>query len=403
MGANKAAMNTSKAQAGLSLIEMMVGLAIGLIAILIIGQVTAMFEGQKRTTTGGSDAQTNAGVSLRELTKEINMAGYGIINAGLSDKEPGNQICSLGINVYYNGTVVSDPGKVPAPTDGGILAPVRIVDGATPAGDSIIVVRSDAEYGVLTTKVNKPVTTSPPLVTVDSALGYQPGQLFLIGSTDGKKRCSLLQLSGTPTQAVGTTWSAWELPFAASASYPYNTATPKVTFADFPDYAVGDVVINMGYSPTTGNISADRSFIYRNYHVECNKLAIVDPSQVAGPYTCANTTPLVDEIVSMQAQYGIALAGSQAVDHWIDAKGIWAYDKLTAAQINLIKAVRIAVVSRSPQLEKTMVSPATLTLWTTLKAGDDPAPTYTVPDQHYRYSVQTTVVPVKNVIWGKLQ
>jgi type IV pilus assembly protein PilW len=390
-------MDKRKLQSGLSLIEMMVGLAIGLIAIIVIGQVTAVFEGQKRTTTGGADAQTNAGTALRELTRETSTAGYGMINAGLGSAN-GNQLCPLGVNIYYNGTVVSDPGSLP--TDGGILAPVRIIDGATAAGgDAIIVARSDSEYGVLSTIVRQVV---PGTITVDSALGYQPGQLFLIGSSGGTEICTLLQLSAAPTAVAGT-WSAWNLPYAAGANYRYNPANPTAAFATFPTYAAGAIVVNMGYSPTTGNISADRSFIYRRYQVQCDKLAMVDPSQVAGPYDCANTTPVVDEIVNLQAQYGISLGGgAQAVDHWVDARGAWAYNLLTAAQINQIKAVRIAVVSRSPQLEKTDVSAATLTLWTTLTGGDDPAPTYTVPDRHYRYSVHTTIVPVKNVIWGKL-
>ena len=39
-------------QAGFSLVELMVGLVIGLMATLVIMQVFSTFEGQKRTTTG---------------------------------------------------------------------------------------------------------------------------------------------------------------------------------------------------------------------------------------------------------------------------------------------------------------------------------------------------------------
>ena len=64
-------------------------------------------------------------------------------------------------------------------------------------------------------------------------------------------------------------------------------------------------------------------------------------------------------------------------------------------------AVRVAVVARSVQYEKEQVSPASLTLW---EAGDpgDPPPSraLTGDERHYRYKVFTTIVPIRNVIWG---
>lgn len=65
-------------QSGFSLIEILVGLIIGLLATLVIMQMFAFFEGQKRTTTGGADAQTNAGLALYTMQREAAMAGYGM-------------------------------------------------------------------------------------------------------------------------------------------------------------------------------------------------------------------------------------------------------------------------------------------------------------------------------------
>ena len=47
-------------QQGFGLIEIMVGILIGLLMVLIIYQVYEVSEGQKRTITAGSDAQQNA-------------------------------------------------------------------------------------------------------------------------------------------------------------------------------------------------------------------------------------------------------------------------------------------------------------------------------------------------------
>src|SRR3990167_3252715 len=66
---------------GFSLVEIMVGMVIGLISTIIVMQVFATFEGQKRTTTGGSDAQTNGGVGLYTIERDMRMAGYGFTDA----------------------------------------------------------------------------------------------------------------------------------------------------------------------------------------------------------------------------------------------------------------------------------------------------------------------------------
>ncbi|MFM2347940.1 MAG: hypothetical protein RL654_2693, partial [Pseudomonadota bacterium] len=43
-------------QRGVTLIELMVGMVIGLLAVLVISQVAILYEGRKRTITSGSDA-----------------------------------------------------------------------------------------------------------------------------------------------------------------------------------------------------------------------------------------------------------------------------------------------------------------------------------------------------------
>jgi len=49
-----------RTQRGLSLIELMVGVLIGMLTVLAITQVLMSTEGRKRTTADGSDAQLNA-------------------------------------------------------------------------------------------------------------------------------------------------------------------------------------------------------------------------------------------------------------------------------------------------------------------------------------------------------
>jgi type IV pilus assembly protein PilW len=96
--------------------------------------------------------------------------------------------------------------------------------------------------------------------------------------------------------------------------------------------------------------------------------------------------------VDLQAQYGIAPAGSQIVDTWVDATGAWA-GVPSATNIARIKAVRISLVTRG-NLENGQVGPDSVVLW------DTTTRTFTAAEKRFRYQVLTVVVPLINVIWA---
>jgi type IV pilus assembly protein PilW len=64
---------------GFSLIELMVGIVISLIGTLAIMAAFALFEGQKRTTTAGDDAQQNGSYSLYALERQLRTGGSGLV------------------------------------------------------------------------------------------------------------------------------------------------------------------------------------------------------------------------------------------------------------------------------------------------------------------------------------
>jgi type IV pilus assembly protein PilW len=65
-------------QTGFTLAEVMVAMVIGMIGMIIMMQVFATAEGQKRTTTGTGDAQTSGALALYELQRDIRQSGYGV-------------------------------------------------------------------------------------------------------------------------------------------------------------------------------------------------------------------------------------------------------------------------------------------------------------------------------------
>lgn len=61
---------------GFSLVEIMVGMVIAMLGIIIMMQMFAIFEGQKRTTTGGDDALNAGAIALYGIQQNVQQAGY---------------------------------------------------------------------------------------------------------------------------------------------------------------------------------------------------------------------------------------------------------------------------------------------------------------------------------------
>ncbi|KAI5916017.1 PilW family protein [Thauera sp. 2A1] len=371
-------MAKKRVQRGFTLVELLVGLTVGLITLLVLTQLLQSFEGQKRTSTGGNDAQTNGAFALYMLDREIRMAGYGLFG-------PESMLCKNGINMYYD-----DPVGGATVLDAASFVPIRIIDGGGSAPDSVITMRSDAEFGAVPTTVIKEMTNTSSELATSSGAGLKgpdrkrdrPGDLFIMASKDGERICSLLQMTQDP-QAIGGKPGGFHLQHNPGSDGPYNPSNPNNVFKDAPKYKVDDIVINMGNYPR------------RQYSVQCDQLVDSDPLAVAAP-TCDNTRPMVAQIVNLQAQYGIAPAGSLVVNQWIDATGAWANP--AGADISRVRAIRLAVVARNPQYEKSFAdtgTPDKLEMWTG-------GPTIDIPEteRHYRYRLYETIIPLRNIIWS---
>ncbi|MBU2410560.1 MAG: prepilin-type N-terminal cleavage/methylation domain-containing protein, partial [Gammaproteobacteria bacterium] len=66
-----------RAQRGLSLIELMVGVTIGVLCVLIILQILSVWEARKRTVTSGASAQMSGALAEFTLDRDLRLAGYG--------------------------------------------------------------------------------------------------------------------------------------------------------------------------------------------------------------------------------------------------------------------------------------------------------------------------------------
>lgn len=340
-------------QGGFSLVELMVGMTIGLIVTMVVTQVFGFFDMQRQATSGTADAQTNGSIALYSISREMQMAGYGLIpsvdaNSPLecTTVTPGPEaIASAGMTVAAG---ISN------------LSAVTISDGAV--SDVVTIRYGDSILGGIPTSI----TASPvgQTLEVGSNLNCKDGDFVVI--TRGTS-CAVSRLAN-PTGVTGTQ----DLHLLASETVPVQAI-------------MGD-----------SNISCLGNWINSTYSVANGNLQRNGQDQISG-------------IVSIQAQYGVsATANDNVIAQWVDPKTTWASSAMTTALRNRIKAVRIAVVARNSKKEPDVVTaacdatatpPTGLCTW---PGGPDIDLSSADADwAQYRYRVFETIIPLRNVIWSK--
>ncbi len=352
-------------QRGVTLVELMVGMLIGLLAVIVISQVLLISEGQKRTTTSGSDAQVNGALALYALQRDIEMAGYGITSS------PGVIGCE--VKARYEGT--------PAAGFPVRLAPVVITKESdrplgSVGGDAIRVLSSSKTSFSVPTRVVPPAYIAGGLAfPVTASLGMKQGDLALVG-IDSTNDCGVFQITSNPTGE--------SVPRVNNATWNDN-GYPNLAYPD------GSVLINLG------------TVVDNTYQIVGTSL------QQQSFVLTTNTRPIRDvqpDIVTMRALYGKDDDGDGDVD------GYDAVTPVTNADWLKVIAIRLVVVARSEQFEKDEVTPAALQ-W---DVGTTPATAGAVacgaasecltlslvhvPDwKHYRYKQFETVIPLRNMLW----
>ncbi|MDD5299038.1 MAG: PilW family protein [Gallionella sp.] len=181
-------------QAGFTLVEIMVGMVIGLLATIVIMQVLSVFEAQKRTTTGTADAQTNGGIALYSIGRELQMAGYPLMPVTDSALE----CTTLTVNGVADATI---PNR---------LSPAAIADGGAAAGasDTITLRYGSSLMGGVPTQITAMGAPTANDATVGSNLGCQAGDTTLITNGTTCAMSSATAVAGTTTVTLADTTAA---------------------------------------------------------------------------------------------------------------------------------------------------------------------------------------------------
>ena len=380
---------------GFSLIEIMVGVVIGLIAVLVIYQVYTVAEGFKRNTTAAGEAQMNGLFSTFVLGMEIGNGGAGMAVAAqdlASCPDPGGAMPQRFAQSFRP-------------------VPALITDGGGNAISDWLVVN----YSMATTLANSALFTG----------NAAPGATFPVQSPGGFHVGDLVVGISAPTTPSSPCASSKVTAVSAPDGNGIVTITQTPLLpAGGIDFFGSSVLLNMGPCNRAQKVrySVNNGVLYSTPLIDtsaanCGKLA--DPLV---------PNPLASNIVVMKVEYGIDSDGDakRLLDYWVQGttatpKGDWDPATLLAApitKINQIKAIRIGIIVQSEQFDKGLAGftggdytngnynwvlfdcadlvkancPGRLTGSVLASAS---------PPGNWRFRKYETVIPLRNEIWNK--
>jgi type IV pilus assembly protein PilW len=373
-------------QAGLSLIEIMVGVLIGMIGIVVIFQMLATSEERKRTATAGSDVQVTGIIGLSTLERDVREAGYGFSSAAYDTGITPVMGCT--VNAYDSGRPVAAFTYR--------LTPIQIIQGAGTASDTVIVLRGSGGTFPAAYVFTESTDTSKK---TRGRAGISPRDILLVGRTTPTLDCITIEITDvadadalTIRNNQGSYNYTVYLPDGSTSTEAriarHNNPAPPVTFS-------AGYLFNLGNSPRrniwtvqNGRLQVTNDLLYQ----DTDGNGVNDPVEVAG------------NVVTLQAEYGIDANNNGRVE-----TGEWTTtDPATNTAWANVLAVRVGMLVRSGQFERTPVT-TTVPSWAGgqfVIANLDGSASGTTPAdpannwRHYRYRVYETVIPLRNILWG---
>ena len=378
---------SSLAQRGMTLVEVLVGLAIGMIGMLVIFQTVSVWDARTRATTAGTDSQMTGAIAMYSIERDLRLAGQGFGTA------PNNV---MGCQIVGFDQNASAPIGFP-------MAPVVIVDNdATGEPDQIATLYGVSTYFTSDTTYSR---VTAQTVLVYDRTGFKSGDLAVLASggtaAPGSADCQLVEITDDSTAADPKTMAF------VQGSYPhfYNNG------ANLPSRY--NTTAGIGASFTSGTTYSLGPLPRRNvWSIASGVLGNRDEVQGTAFF------PVAEGVVDMKAEYGFDTDANPAVVNI-------AWTKTLPAPIDwtTVRAIRVSMLVRSRNFERPATNAseqnfsAPNPVWHAnggasqvafvMKNVDGTPDAFTAGDpspnnwRNYRYTVYEKVFPLRNVIWGQ--
>jgi type IV pilus assembly protein PilW len=345
--------------AGFTLVEIMIGLLIGLIGIVVIMETYAVSEGYRRTTTSGTDAQVNGAIAMYLMQRELRIAGYNLqpyVTAGCTS-----------VIVWYDNLGKSRLLR---------FVPVEINPAGFPAGDLntdlILISYGNADTSVAGINGGQKTSTTDPFDIKVNPTSFRNGDyLFSMQPSPiagGAPSCVLHELTNVPNPAGNCGQTQPPTPQLAHQAIQYKNFSngcqltqashnssggikdPSGVPVPRVDVGSGGQVFSMGPTPSAkvyairgGNLTVCETFT-----TDCT--------------VAANYDVLVNDIVSMRAILGGDFAGGTGSGAGLLGDGSidqWSRNALNnAGDVRRTVAIAIELTARSGLKEKSSTGSA---------------------------------------------
>lgn len=396
-------MRTRNASTGFGMVEILVAMLIGMITVLIIMQVMATTESQRRTVVSGSDAGTTGALAMQELQRDIMNAGFGLT------VEP-TLFTTCGANTLsaYNARrLIPDASANIISIPAGGFAPIAINPPGMAAQDVntdiIQVIYSGSDFfagrGV---RVRSEGTTQLRAISengiVYNASSLNAGDLALI--VQGTN-CVVVQMTKITSPDL-----------IDLADQPSTLSSPWNQSGD-PYRGLNLNVSAGGTAGTLYSLGTPERFVMRAYAIRAGRLTVCSPLY----QNCAIASqwqPVADGIISMRAELGVDTTNDDVADTWtLTAPSSW----------EDAKAIRIVLAARGQHRERDPLPNADCTPSWVGDDNDNPTPSVACPPgalaatdrrivlnssstpdaaawAQYRHRLMQTTIPLRNAFWS---
>ncbi|WP_426194136.1 PilW family protein [Massilia sp. DWR3-1-1] len=384
---------TRRAAAGFSLVELLVSVVIGLLALGFATRMVVSSETSKQAATGGADAMQNGVVALFSIERELAQAGWGL-------NDP--LVAGCDTRFYDSGNYA----LLSAARGAGTVTPLAsvVIESNTGASDRLSINAGSSYSSTGMALVANNYLATAGAIDIDRApYGFNGTSTVIAGGdvivvapeTFGSGRCSMAMVSQVVAPAAP---GQNQLFIASGGNNRYNSGNLTIAYTSLQAR-----LFNLG---PAANLS---------FHTWSSSQGFLKlrATNLAGASAAPAT--VTDNIVALKAQYGLDQRAGAAftpelgmqVSNWsgtmLDADGDGTAG--SAGDYSRIAAVRIAVVARSRNPEKPSAATGLCTATTTAPTvfggvavtlavtGDS------VPWQCYRYRVFESMVPIRNSGW----
>ena len=382
---------TRRHAGGFSLVELLVSVVIGLLALVFATRLITGAEQNKANALGGSDSMQNGMLAMFSISGDAQQAGFGLNDASV-----------VGCNTRFSDA--AGYALAQAARGAGTVRPLApaVIESGGANPDRITLYSGSSMSGTGTLRVTSNYIGGTRLDVDRIPYGFNLGDVVVVAPDNvGNGDCALAQISADPSRLDAP--PAQQYVMVAGGGFRYNSGALGTNFG-----AGMARIFNLGPA---------KSLAFHTWSVD-NGFLQLRSTDLAGSGGQAQT--VADNIVSIKAQYGFDTRRGGAftpqdglqVGRWsatmIDADGAGGVG--SAGDYLQVSALRIAVVARSAARERPGANGACnattakpVVFGSAVPAGVEPAPiTVEVGGADwrcYRYRVFETIVPLRNAGW----